>query len=224
MVCASSKIARSRMARPHADGTRERGETSQHSAFIPRKIWVRSVTAGPSSRITRALLRRCGCSASTGWKDRYVSALPGINTRLDELQAAMLRVLLKHLREENARRREIAQLYEQLLGDTGLFLPKTVTDAVHVFHQYVIKTPRRDALQKFLAGCGIETQVHYPVPVHRQPAYLRRLFISGAGLRNTESVARQILSLPMSPHLRRKDVTMICSAVREAFANGFEQS
>ncbi len=87
-----------------------------------------------------------------GWKDRYVSAIPGINSRLDELQAAMLRVLLKHLPEENARRREIAQHYDRLLAATDLSLPRPSTDVVHAFHQYVIKTSRRDALQKFLTG------------------------------------------------------------------------
>jgi len=159
-----------------------------------------------------------------GWKDRYVSALPGINSRLDELQAAMLRVLLKHLPEENARRSEIARQYGQLLAPLDLALPQPSIDIVHVFHQYVVKTSRRDGLQEFLAGRGIATQVHYPMPVHRQPAYRQRLFSGRRGLPNTESVARQILSLPMSPYLKRKDVAMICSAVREAFANDFEPS
>ncbi|HWN94531.1 MAG TPA: DegT/DnrJ/EryC1/StrS family aminotransferase, partial [Methylomirabilota bacterium] len=131
---------------------------------------------------------------------------------------------LKHLPEENARRGEIARQYGQLLAPLDLALPQPSIDIVHVFHQYVVKTSRRDGLQEFLAGRGIATQVHYPMPVHRQPAYRQRLFSGRRGLPNTESVARQILSLPMSPYLKRKDVAMICSAVREAFANDFEPS
>lgn len=159
-----------------------------------------------------------------GWKIRYVSALPGLNSRLDELQAAMLRVLLKHLPEENMRRRQIAQHYDQLLAPTSLVRPRPPAEVVHAFHQYVVKTSHRETLQESLAARGIPTQVHYPVPIHRQPAYRGRLFIGRPGLPNTERAARQVLSLPISPHLKRKDIATICSAVREALANRFEQS
>jgi dTDP-4-amino-4,6-dideoxygalactose transaminase len=150
-----------------------------------------------------------------GWKKRFISETPGLNSRLDELHAATLRVLLKHVLAENARRRDLAACYARSLAATELALPQTRDAAVHVFHQYVVKTRRREALQRFLAKRGIPTQVHYPVPIHQQPAYRGRLWISRAGLPNTERAAKTVLSLPISPHLTRRYVAQVCSAVRD---------
>ncbi len=152
-----------------------------------------------------------------GWRTtRYVSELRGINSRLDELQAATLRVLLPGLAKENSERRKLAGDYGRLLATTSLTLPQAGTNVLHAFHQYVIRSPARDALRQFLEVRGIATQVHYPVPIHRQPAYRQRLFIARAGLPNTEVAARQVLSLPMSPYLKQEQVRQICSVIREA--------
>jgi dTDP-4-amino-4,6-dideoxygalactose transaminase len=123
-----------------------------------------------------------------------------LNSRLDELQAAVLRVKLPYLDQENARRREIAQRYTEALRNTGLILPGCSPEVTHVYHQYVVRTPRRDALQKHLRQSGIHTLIHYPVPVHLQPAYQGRLAIAQC-LTRTEDLAKEILSFPMYPEL-----------------------
>jgi dTDP-4-amino-4,6-dideoxygalactose transaminase len=105
-----------------------------------------------------------------GWERKYFSAeASGINSRLDEVQAALLRVKLRHLPEWNARRRQIAEMYDDLLVDVGLILPTAAADGEHVYHLYVVRTQERDQLQAALRERGIGTDVHYPLPAHRQP-------------------------------------------------------
>jgi len=149
-----------------------------------------------------------------GWKERYVSAVEGQNSRLDELQAAVLRVKLPHLDTENESRRRIAAIYQSVLAGVGPVLPKTGSDVAHVFHQFVIRTPRRDELKAYLKERGIGTLIHYPVPVHRQPAYARRSR-GGEHLPNTEKIAGQILSLPMFPELREEHALTVARKIRE---------
>lgn len=151
-----------------------------------------------------------------GWTTRHVSAEPGLNSRLDELQAALLRVLLPHLPAENAARRAAADVYTERLRDSGLALPVTRPGAVHAFHQYVVRAPAREALQAALAARGLPTQVLYPVPAHLQPAYRGRFFAGPAGLPHSEAAARSVLSLPISPHLSPADLEHVAAAVRGA--------
>ena len=146
-----------------------------------------------------------------GWRERYVSAVPGENSRLDELQAAILRVKLPHLDADNARRRAAATRYDTLLSGTGLLLPTTRPEAEPVFHQYVVRSPRRDALRAYLQAAGIGTLIHYPVPVHQQPAYAR--FAAGASLPRTETAAREVLSLPLYPEIADTDLTRTAEAI-----------
>ena len=137
-----------------------------------------------------------------GWRTRYVSDLAGMNTRLDEIQAAVLRVKLPHLEEENARRREIAGIYNRLLANAKhLALPGSRSAVGHAFHQYVIRSGTRDSLAAFLCTQGIATAVLYPVPVHLQPAYRGRICAGAGGLPKTERASAEILSLPMHPYL-----------------------
>ena len=148
-----------------------------------------------------------------GWKERYVSHERGMNSRLDELQAAILRVKLEHLTKANARRAQIAALYDELLPESGLTLPRTHCGNGHVWHQYVIRVPeKRDDLQAFLKEHGIGTIVHYPVPIHRQPAYAD---FTTRPLPQTESAARQVLSLPMYPELSDDEVQQVAKTVLE---------
>jgi dTDP-4-amino-4,6-dideoxygalactose transaminase len=134
-----------------------------------------------------------------GWRERYISEEPGMNSRLDELQAAILRVKLKYLDRENTRRREIAAAYDSALAGAGLTLPKCGKDAVHVYHQYVIRSAKRDALRAALCAQGVGTAIHYPRPVHLQPAYRGR--VQHGSLLRTEEAVKEILSLPMYPEL-----------------------
>jgi len=148
-----------------------------------------------------------------GWRERYVSDVSGMNSRLDELQAAILRVKLKYLEEENERRREIARSYEEGLGALALQLPQVCGGASHVYHQYVVRAGDRDRLKERLRARGIGTLVHYPVPVHLQPAYRNRVMIGRGGLRETEQAARELLSLPMFPQLSDEQVEVVCAAM-----------
>jgi len=148
-----------------------------------------------------------------GWRQRYVSDEPGLNSRLDELQAAVLRVKLRHLDAENQRRGEIAAHYVARLGTTSLILPATAAGAAPVYHQYVVRAPQRDGLRRYLADHGVPTLIHYPVPIHRQPAYDGRVPVGPGGLPQTEAVSREILSLPMHPHLTTDQVDEVCQLV-----------
>ena len=147
-----------------------------------------------------------------GWKEHYISSVKGINSRLDELQAGILRAKLRHLDEWNLRRRDLANLYYELLVDTELVLPALPENARHVFHQFVVRHPRRDALKEYLKRRGIHTLVHYPVPIHLQPAY-ENLGYSFGSLPNTELTSREVLSLPLYPELTDEKIRRVCRNV-----------
>ena len=148
-----------------------------------------------------------------GWRERYVSDQPGFNSRLDELQAAILRVKLKYLDEENARRREIARIYDDRLASTSLRLPERPVGVESVYHQYVARCDERDGLREHLRERGVGTLVHYPVPVHLQPAYRNRVPVHRGALPATEQAARQVLSLPMHAQLSDAQVERVCEAI-----------
>ncbi len=166
------------------------------------------VTGNPELAEKVRLLRQYG------WKEHYISSVKGMNSRLDELQAGILRVKLKHLDEWNMRRRQLAGLYDELLSGTDLILPVQPENSKHVFHQFVIRHPQRDALREYLKGSGIHSLVHYPVPIHLQPAYSDLGYPVGS-LPNTELASREVLSLPLYPELTEEKVNLICQAVIE---------
>jgi dTDP-4-amino-4,6-dideoxygalactose transaminase len=167
------------------------------------------VVAADPERIRRARILR-----EYGWERRYVSEVPGMNSRLDELQAAILRVRLRYLDAGNQRRAVIAAAYDVGLANTRLALPKHRSGATHVYHQYVVRHPDRDRFRARLKDKGIGTNIHYPVPVHRQPAYAGRFEIDPNGLETTDAVATQILSLPMYPELSDAMVANIVDILR----------
>jgi dTDP-4-amino-4,6-dideoxygalactose transaminase len=146
-----------------------------------------------------------------GWRDNRISEQKGMNARLDEIQAAILRVKLRHLDSWNNRHRELAALYKSLLIDDSLTLPIEPPETRHVYHQFVIRHPRRDALQTFLSDRGIQTQIHYSTPIHLQPAY-RELGLNPLPV--TEAAANQILSLPLYPEMKDEDVKNICQSIQ----------
>ncbi|HEU5102447.1 MAG TPA: DegT/DnrJ/EryC1/StrS family aminotransferase [Roseiflexaceae bacterium] len=150
-----------------------------------------------------------------GWEKRYYTVdSGGINSRLDEIQAALLRVKLRHLADWNAARRRIARRYNQLLAGTGLLLPEIPGDERHVFHLYVVQSAQRDRLQAALRQRGVETAIHYPLPAHLQPVY-QGLAAPGS-LPITERLADEVLSLPIYPELTDAEVDAVGAAVREA--------
>jgi dTDP-4-amino-4,6-dideoxygalactose transaminase len=166
------------------------------------------------------LAERLAALREYGWRERYVSAMPGMNSRLDELQAAILRVKLKALDADNARRAAIADAYDAGLAGLGLALPARRAGASHVFHQYVVRSPARDSLRDALARRGIGTNIHYPVPVHRQPGYAGRVALGPSGLGESERAAREVLSLPMYPQLTDADVARVVAALRADVKDG----
>lgn len=154
-----------------------------------------------------------------GWAERYVSHIPGWNTRLDEIQAAILRVKLLHLDDDNRKRHQIAGLYEKKLTGTSLTLPEERDGVTHAYHLYVVRAGERDILQAFLKIRDIGVLVHYPVPIHLQSAYRGRL-TTGKGLPETEKAAREVLSLPMYPELKTEDIMTVVSTVTQFMGKG----
>jgi dTDP-4-amino-4,6-dideoxygalactose transaminase len=159
-------------------------------------------------------IRRVRMLREYGWERRYISDQAGVNSRLDELQAAILRVRLAYLDTANQRRVAISAAYNDGLADSGLVLPISPAGATHVYHQYVVRHSDRDGFQARLKQSGIGTNIHYPMPVHRQPAYAGRCDLDPGGLTNTDAVAAQILSLPMYPELSDAEVKRIVDTVR----------
>ncbi len=155
------------------------------------------------------LLKRIRLLREYGWSPeaRYVSQVEGTNSRLDELQAAVLRVKLTQLESWNERRRAIARRYDSGLGHS-LRAPHTRPGCEHVYHLYVVRSRQRDSLREQLQNRGIGTAIHYPVPVHRQPAYAAAETV----LPVTEHLAGKILSLPMHPFLSDDDVARVIDA------------
>jgi dTDP-4-amino-4,6-dideoxygalactose transaminase len=188
-------------------------------SFYPTKNLGAMGDGGMVATDDAALADRVRLLRQYGWRERYVSDIPGRNSRLDELQAAILRVRLPHLARENDGRRALARTYAALLAGAGLSLPETRPGAVHVFHQYAVRLPRRDELRAHLQRAGIGTLVHYPVPVHLQPAYRGRL-AAAVPLPRTEQVAREVLSLPMYPQLRDDQCRRVCAEVLAFAAHG----
>ena len=194
-----------------AIGDRKTGTWGHLSAFsfYPTKNLGALGDGGAVVTNDPALAERLRQLREYGIRERYVSHLPGMNTRLDELQAAILRVKLQYLRTENARRLQIARIYGASLSGTTLVLPQLHAKVDHVFHLYVVRSTHRDGLKAFLKENSVGTSIHYPVPVHLQPAYRARAVIGRGGLEHTEQVCREILSLPMYPQMTDEQVQRI---------------
>jgi dTDP-4-amino-4,6-dideoxygalactose transaminase len=182
-------------------------------SFYPTKNLGALGDAGAILSSNERIAERARALREYGWRERYVSTDPGVNSRLDEVQAAILRVRLAHLDTENARRRDVARAYGEQLNRTYLQLPLEAPDAKHVYHLYVIRSKQRESLKQHLADRGVHTLIHYPVPVHQQPAYAGRLPLAPGGLPVTEQLRDEILSLPMHPYLADRDLQAVCEAI-----------
>lgn len=149
-----------------------------------------------------------------GSRQTYAHECVGYNSRLDELQAAILRAKLPHLGRFNAARRRAAARYRAGLAGSGVVLPFEHGRGAHVYHQFTIRSDRRDALRASLAAAGIASAVYYPLPVHRQPAYAAAY--PALSLTESEAAARAVLSLPIHPHLGDAEIDRVCAALRGA--------
>lgn len=148
-----------------------------------------------------------------GWRERYVSAVTGVNTRLDELQAAILRVKLRYLERDNSRRNEIGDAYDKAFVGTPLGLPHRANHFRHALHLYVVEHPLRDSLKAALLSDNIQAAIHYPLAIHQQPAYAQRNLRGADALSATEALYTRILSLPMYPELTDQQVTRVIESV-----------
>lgn len=150
-----------------------------------------------------------------GGRDRYVHEELGFNSRLDEIQAAVLRVKLRLLAEWNERRRAIASRYRAGLAALGVGLPEEPPDCLHVYHQFTIRVPDRDGVQKRMADLGVRTTVYYPIPLHLQPMY-RELGYRAGDFPEAERAAREVLSLPIYPELTDAQVDEVVEACKRS--------
>jgi dTDP-3-amino-3,4,6-trideoxy-alpha-D-glucose transaminase len=180
-------------------------------SFYPGKNLGALGDAGAVVTADRALAERVRLLRSYGSRIKYRHELKGANNRLDELQAAVLRVKLRALEGWNERRRQIAGAYLERLRGVGL--PGVAAGAGPVWHLFVIRHPQRDALGARLRAAGIGTLIHYPTPPHRSPAYSEQ---SRASLPVTERLSAEVLSLPIGPHLSDEQVERVIAAVGEA--------
>ncbi|HTZ77764.1 MAG TPA: DegT/DnrJ/EryC1/StrS family aminotransferase [Stellaceae bacterium] len=201
-------------------GTRMTGSIGRVGtfSFYPTKNLAALGDAGAIVTSDDALAERLRALRQYGWRERYVSDITGLNSRLDEVQAAILRVRLTMLEAENQRRRDIAAAYDSGMQGLPIVLPARQPKTTHVFHQYVVRTPKREALRRALQSRSIGTNIHYPMPVHLQPAYRGRIATGPAGLGETERAAREVLSLPMFPQLREEQVGRVIAGIHGALA------
>jgi dTDP-4-amino-4,6-dideoxygalactose transaminase/acetyltransferase-like isoleucine patch superfamily enzyme len=187
-------------------------------SFFPSKNLGAYGDAGAVVTNTKALAEKVGKLRDAGRSEKYLSDIVGTNSRLDTLQAAVLGVKLRYLENWNEARRKVAALYTEKLSGLPLKLPTERANSRHVYHLYVIRTPRRDALAKHLAKYKIGTGIHYPVPLHLQPA-LSFLGYGKGEFPRTETIADEILSLPMYPELSTAQIDRVADAIREFFSD-----
>jgi dTDP-4-amino-4,6-dideoxygalactose transaminase len=184
-------------------------------SFYPGKNLGAMGDAGAITTDDDALAERVRMLRNYGSRVKYHHDLPGLNSRLDSLQAGVLRIKLRHLDEWNERRRAVADLYVRRLDDIeGLVLPVAADWAEPVWHLFVVRHPQRDALQERLSDAGVDTMIHYPIPPHLTGAYAAAF--EGVRLPVAERLADEVLSLPMGPHLALEDAERVVVAVRDA--------
>ena len=159
----------------------------------------------------KELAEKLGLLRNYGQSKKYYHDFVGVNSRLDEIQAAILRVKLKQLDEWNEKRRLVAKRYNELLGDSEIVTPIGKEYAKHVYHLYVIRHKDRNKLQQYLSKKGIETMIHYPIPVHKQKAYLDLGYT--ASLPVTEKTCNDILSLPVFPELKNEEIEQVVNHI-----------
>ena len=182
-------------------------------SFYPGKNLGALGDAGAVVTRDESLARMVRALGNYGGEQRYVYEQQGLNSRIDELQAAMLRVKLPHLDEENRRRNHIARLYSALIDNRHIALPQVPsTFHEHVWHQYIICTRHRDAFMQYMQAQGVATGIHYPIPPHKQEAYA---CYNNLSLPITEQLAREVVSLPIAPYLTDEDVKYIAEKINK---------
>lgn len=181
-------------------------------SFYPVKNLGSLGDAGAVVTNNKELARTVSCIANYGSDEKYIHRYKGLNSRLDELQAAILSVRLKYLDKDNQRRREIAQFYQENITNSALFLPQVKDWESHVFHLFVIRTQERAKLQQYLAYNNIQTQIHYPHAIHKQQAYSELRYLK---LPVSEALQNEVLSLPLYPSLTNGELHRIVEVLNK---------
>jgi dTDP-4-amino-4,6-dideoxygalactose transaminase len=184
-------------------------------SFYPAKNLGAYGDAGAVTGNDETQLSRIAMLRDHGRTTKYEHLEIGVGERIDALQAAVLRVKLPHLEAWTEARRSHARLYYELLAGSDVTTPHEAAGVRHVYHLYVVRSRRRDATLAHLKAKGIGAGIHYPIPLHRQPAYLAQGY-GDVSLPVTERLAAEVLSLPMYPELSREQVEHVARAVREA--------
>jgi dTDP-4-amino-4,6-dideoxygalactose transaminase len=186
-------------------------------SFYPTKNLGAFGDAGAVTTNDEKLADKIRVLRNYGSREKYYNEIKGHNSRLDPLQAAFLRVKLKHLDDWNLRRKRIADYYRrELVNIPGLKLPQTTPDATHVWHLFVISCSTRDRLRAYLEEHGVSTLIHYPIPPHLSKAYEDLGFGTG-DFPITEDMAKSMLSLPIGPHLDMSEAQYVAGVIREYF-------
>jgi dTDP-4-amino-4,6-dideoxygalactose transaminase len=183
-------------------------------SFYPGKNLGALGDGGAITTNSEELAERIRTLRNYGSRVKYVNEVKGSNSRLDPVQAAVLRVKLKHLDDWNKRRARIAALYSRELAETGITTPRVPDWADPAWHLYVVQHTDRDAFQNKLNVKGISTLIHYPIPPHLQQAYVGDKFVAG-NFPIAEGVAMQMLSLPIGPQLSYQDANSVIYAIKE---------
>jgi len=182
-------------------------------SFYPGKNMGALGDAGAVACKDKELANTVRAIANYGSHKKYVNRYKGLNSRMDEIQAAVLDVKLKYLDEDNAKRREIAHRYIREIKNDKIILPEMPADEKeHVWHIFIIRTKERDKLQQYMKDNGIETLIHYPIPPHKQEAYKEWNNLS---FPITEQIHREVLSLPMSPVLNKAEIERIVMLINQ---------
>jgi len=176
-------------------------------SFYPVKNLGSLGDAGAVTTDDAGLARLIRSISNYGSDKKYIHKYKGLNSRLDEIQAAVLSVKLKYLDKDNLRRRQIAAYYSENIKNKDIILPVERSEGNHVFHLYVIRTRQRNSLQEYLYNNEVHTQIHYPVPIHKQDAYSE---YNGLSLPVAEKVQNEVLSIPLYPSLTDKEMDRIC--------------
>lgn len=180
-------------------------------SFYPGKNLGALGDAGAVLAADVELARTIRALRNYGSHIKYQNLYQGTNSRLDEIQAAFLRVRLSYLDDENARRRAVSKRYRSEIRNPRVVLPEVVMDELaHVWHLFVVRAPDREGLVKHLAGLGVQTVVHYPIPPHQQQCYPQ---FHGLSLPITEAIHREVVSLPISPVMTEEQISAVISAV-----------
>jgi dTDP-4-amino-4,6-dideoxygalactose transaminase len=188
-------------------------------SFYPGKNLGACGEGGAVTTDNEAIAQKIRMLRDHGQAKKYYHEFEGYNGRLDAIQAGILRVKLKHLSQWNEKRRQNAYRYNELLnGTNNVIVPYEPEGVKAVYHLYIIRTPKRNELQKYLSENEINTGLHYPIPLHLQNAY-RGTGLTDGNYPCTEKVAKEVLSLPMSPDLTRENIEYVVEKINEYFRN-----